>query len=198
MLAVKVESIREAENLTNIEMGKIMRGAKSNKINFNGNKSKATLITRRKRKENKEIAAYMKNKRLYQVQTIRYLGIIIDSKINSREHILCTPQKCTKLIHAISKSAKLKWGLSHRALHTIYKEAILPLMTYGVPVWIGALEMKCNRKIYNRVQRLINIKIAKAYRTTSNEALCTPTGLTPTVIQAEEEAKIFNIMRERF
>ena len=69
-------------------------------------------------------------------------------------------------------------------------------MTYGVPVWIGALEMKRNRKIYNRVQRLINIKIAKAYRTTSNEALCTPTGLTPTAIQAEEEAKIFNIMRE--
>jgi len=69
-------------------------------------------------------------------------------------------------------------------------------MTYGVPVWIKALEKECNRKIYNRVQRLINIKIAKAYRTTSNEALCTLTGLTPTVIQAEEEAKIFKIMRE--
>jgi len=46
------------------------------------------------------------------------------------------------------------------------------------------------------VQRLINIKIAKAYRTTSNEALCTLTGVKPIVIQAEEWAKIFNIMRE--
>jgi hypothetical protein len=33
MLAVKAESIREAENLTNIEMGKIIRCAKNNKIN---------------------------------------------------------------------------------------------------------------------------------------------------------------------
>jgi len=62
---------------------------------------------------------------------------------------------------------------------------------YGLRHW-----KKYNKKVYNRVQILINIKIAKAYRTTSNEALCTPTGLTPIVIQAEEEAKIFNIIRE--
>jgi len=140
ILAVKVESIREAENLTNIEMGKIIRWAKNNKINFNENKSKAMLITRRKRKENKEIVVYKNNKRLVQVQTIRCLGIIIDSKINFREHILYISHNCTKLIHALSQSAKLKRGLSHKALHTIYKGAILPLMTYGVPVWIKALE----------------------------------------------------------
>jgi hypothetical protein len=52
---------------------------------------------------------------------------------------------------------------------------------YGAPVWIEALEKECNETIYNRVQRLINIKTAKAFRTTSNEALCTLTGLTPIV-----------------
>ena len=69
-------------------------------------------------------------------------------------------------------------------------------MTYRVLVWIKALGKEFNRKIHNRVQRHTNIKIAKAYRTTSNKALCTLSGLTPTVIQAEEEAKFFNIMRE--
>ena len=93
------------------------------------------------------------------------------------------------------KVSKSELRLSSKALYTIYKGAILPLMIYGVPVWIKALEKECNRKIYNRLQRIINIKIAKAYRTTSNEALCTLTGLTPIVIKAEEEAKIFNIMR---
>jgi hypothetical protein len=153
------------------------------------------LITRRKRKETKALAVYLNNKRLEQVQKIRYLGITIDSKINFREYILHTSQKCTKLLHALSRSAKMNWGLSSKALYTIYKGAILPLMIYGVPVWIKALEKECNRKIYNRLQRIINIKIAKAYRTTSNEALCTLTDLTPIVIKAEEEAKIFNIMR---
>jgi len=40
-----------------------------------------------------------------------------------------------------------------------------------------------------RVQRLINIKIAKAYRTVTNEALCILTGLTPIAIKIEEEAQ---------
>ena len=54
ILAVKAETIREAENLANVEMGKITRWAKNNKTKFNENKSKAMLITRRKRKEERK------------------------------------------------------------------------------------------------------------------------------------------------
>ena len=61
-------------------MGKITRWDKNNKIKFNENKSKAMLITRRKRKENKALAVYLNNKRLEQVQKIRHLWITIDSK----------------------------------------------------------------------------------------------------------------------
>jgi RNA binding protein fox-1 len=153
------------------------------------------VITRRKRKENKEISVYMNNRIIGQGQKIKYLGIIIDSKLNFREHFIHISSKCTKLIHALSMSAKQNWGLSHAALHIIYKGAILPLMLYRAPVWIEALKKKCNKTIYNRVQRLINIKIAKAFRTTSNEALCTLTGLTPIVTKAEEAAKLYNMMR---
>jgi hypothetical protein len=52
---VKAESIKEAENITNIEMNKIPTWAKNNKINFNEQKSKVMVISRRKRKGNKEI-----------------------------------------------------------------------------------------------------------------------------------------------
>jgi len=70
-------------------------------------------------------------------------------------------------------------------------------MLYGAPVWIDAMENKCNKIINSRVQRLMNIKIAKAYRTTSNEALCISTGKTPTEIKAEETAKLYRITRDR-
>jgi hypothetical protein len=62
LLAVKAESIRETENITNIEMNKILTWAKNNKLTFNEEKSKAMFLTRRKRKENKEISVYMNNK----------------------------------------------------------------------------------------------------------------------------------------
>jgi hypothetical protein len=43
-------------------------------------------------------------------------------------------EECTKLIFALTKSAKLNWGLKHAALKTIYTGGILPLILYGAPV----------------------------------------------------------------
>jgi hypothetical protein len=76
---------------------------------------------------------------------------------------------------------------------TIYKGAIPPLLTYGAPVWIDAMIYEHNRKKYIRVQRLINIRMAKAYRTTSSKALCMTTGMTPKHIKLEEVVKRYNI-----
>jgi hypothetical protein len=42
---------------------------------------------------------------------------------------------------------------------------------------------------------LMNAKIAKAYRTVSNEALCIITGLTPIHIKIQETAELYKIVR---
>jgi hypothetical protein len=58
-------------------------------------------------------------------------------------------------------------------------------------VYINLIEaMNCehNRRQYIRAQRLINIIMAKAYRTASIEALCMLTGLTPITSKLEELA----------
>jgi hypothetical protein len=134
LLVVKAESIKESENITNIEMDKILTWAKNSKLSINEEKSKTMVIIRKKGKENKEISVYVNKKIIEHVQKIKYLGIFIDSKLNFREHIIHISSKCTKLIHALSRSAKQNWGLSHVALHTIYKGAIITLMLYGAPV----------------------------------------------------------------
>jgi hypothetical protein len=46
-----------------------------------------------------------------------------------------------------------------------------------------------NRRKYIRLQRLINIIMAKAYRTASIEALCMLTGLTPIISKLEQIAQ---------
>jgi hypothetical protein len=43
----------------------------------------------------------------------------------------------------------------------------------------------------------MNFKIAKAYRTSSGEALCVLTGITPIDIQSAETAKFYGITRDR-
>jgi len=155
------------------------------------------VVTRKKRRENKEVSIRLNNKPLGQVNNIKYLGIILDSKLNFREHFMHITGKRNKLIHALAKSANLSWGLNHEALNTIYKGAILPVMLYGAPIWGGAMGKKFKKILYSSVQRHINIRIAKAYRTYTNEALCILTGTTPIEIKAEEAANLYRITRDR-
>ena len=58
-----------------------------------------------------------------------------------------------------------------------------------------ALRYEFNKRKYIRVQRLMNLLIAKAYRTTSSEALCILAGTTPIIIKADEAAKRYDIWK---
>jgi hypothetical protein len=119
LLAIRGETVSEAENFTNLEMRKFTTWAKSYNINFNEEKSKTVLISERKQKEGKEINVFLNNKLLEPVTKMKYLGIIIDNKFKFSEHISYTAEKCNKLTHSLSKSAKISWGLRHEALKTI-------------------------------------------------------------------------------
>jgi hypothetical protein len=62
----------------------------------------------------------------------------------------------------LAKSDKLKWGMGHRALKVIHNGAIEPILIYGAPVWEKELTKQNNLRKYQRVQRMMNVKIAKA------------------------------------
>jgi len=65
---------------------------------------------------------------------MKYLGIIIDRKLTFKEHITQVMEKCRRIIFALSRSAKLNWGLGHKALKTLYTGGVQPLLLYGAPV----------------------------------------------------------------
>jgi hypothetical protein len=74
----------------------------------------------------------------------------------------------------------------------IYLGAILPILSYGVQVWVDSLQRTSNASKLKRIQRLTNIRISKAYRT-SHEALCVLIGITPVVIELETTAKLYHV-----
>jgi len=194
MILTRGDSVVEAENYMNLEMRKIQEI--NNKLTFSENKSKVMFMTHRKRREKKEIEIDVNNKTLQQVNSLKYLGIIFDSKLLYRDHIDYTEEKFLKLIFVLSRSAKITWGLKHEALKTIYTGGILPLLLYGAPVWKSVLNRSCYKAKLNRIQRLINLKIAKAYRTVSNEALCVINGIIPIHIKIEEIGNCMKLHKE--
>ena len=127
ILMTRGNTVLEAENIANVEMTKITTWANANKIQFNERKSKVLLLTKRKRKESRVLEIYLNKRRLTQVPNLKYLGIILNSKLTFRDHITYITEKCSKLIFALARSTKLNWGLGSAALKTIYTGAILPL-----------------------------------------------------------------------
>ena len=91
----------------------------------------------------------------------------------------------------LARTAKLQWGLGYKTLKTICKGAVVPLLTYGAPIWIEAIRKNKNLTKYRRIQRLMNIKIAKAYRTISYDASCVIAGVRPIQITIEQKVQTY-------
>jgi len=62
-------------------------------------------------------------------------------------------------------------------------------------VWKGVLDITSYKAKIIRVKMLINIRIAKANRTMSNEALCVITGLIPINIKIEETENYYESVK---
>jgi len=77
----------------------------------------------------------------------------------------------------LARTAKLQWGLGHKALTTICWGAVVPILTYGAPIWAEAIWKNKNFTKYKRMQRLINVKIAKGYQTIAYDATCLRVGV---------------------
>ena len=63
---------------------------------------------------------------------VKFLGMIIDSKLESKEHISCVKNKISSGIYAIDK---VKHILNHRHLTTLYFSLIHPFLDYGISLW---------------------------------------------------------------
>ena len=82
-------------------------------------------------------------------------------------------------------------GFGHKALKTIYKGAVVPIITYGEPIWVEAIWKNRNLTKYKRIQKLMNIKIAKAYRNLSYDASCVIAGVRPIQITIEQKVQTY-------
>jgi len=167
LVLTRGKSALGAENYANQDLKKIENWARENKMHFNENKSNVLLVTMKTRGDNRTLNIYLNNKGLEQVSELKHLGIYFNSRFSFNRHVDYITGKCTPIIKMLAKSAKLKYGLGHRALKVIYNGAIEPILTYGALVWEKALTKQNNLRKYQRVQRMMNIKIAKAFRTLS-------------------------------
>ena len=76
---------------------------------------------------------------------LKYLGIILDSKLLWEKHIIYIVNKVEKSLNIIRSLCGVRWGASPTALLLIYRALIRSRLDYGCPAFGGAAPTHLNR-----------------------------------------------------
>ena len=86
--------------------------------------------------------------------SVKFLGITLDSKLNFNEHIHNITKKATTNLMQCKRAVGPTWELTPLVCHWIYLSVIRPILTYSCVVWVNALHTQKNTKPLEGVQRL--------------------------------------------
>lgn len=105
-------------------------------------------------KQSKNLKIKINNTIIKPTNNIRYLGVLINYRLNYGRHIEKTLTAARNSYHSIRPLLRRKEGLSTETKTLLYKTLIRPIITYAYPVWMTAASSHLN-KIVNFERRIL-------------------------------------------
>jgi hypothetical protein len=119
--------------------------------------------------------------------SVKYLRVILDSRLTWREHVDVKTRKAHNLLWACRRVCGARWGLKPKVVHWLYITIVRSSISFASLVWWLGCQMASAKKRLSKVQRLACLGIMGAIRTTPIGAMEALTGLSllDLVIQGE-------------
>ena len=130
----------------------------NNRLKINADKTNVILISSHAKHVRKELNVNLRGTKLKQVDSVRYLGLIIDSKLRWDNHV---KHLCKTLSYNVASLRRLSNTLNTTLLNTLYKSTIQPCIDYACSVW-GNCSLK-NRDLIRRIQKRAARIVSKQY-----------------------------------
>lgn len=135
------------------------------------NPSKTTIVPFTKRRK-VQLRTLLRNEtQLTCSKEAKYLGVILDSKLNWHSHLQTVVQKGLNSLWVCSRALGKKWGLKPSMIMWIYKTIVRPRITYASLIWWPKTKEATARAKLNKIQRIACIAITGAARSTPTSAL---------------------------
>lgn len=119
---------------------------------------------------------------------IRYLGVMLDQRMNFKEHLRCAGNKAATTVAAISRilpNVGGPRGARRRVLACVGTSILL----YAAPIWAEAADVPAYQRLIAPAHRTSALRIACAYRTVSGDAAQVIAGLPPIDLLATERMR---------
>lgn len=194
LILVKANSRQQVEQLGARALERVSEWCLTHKLKISRSKTKAMLM---KGKLNEQRMPILKidGQNIGFVDQIKYLGIIVDRRMQFVLHAKYLRDKVTKFVMSIRRTARQEWGLKNEILNTLYRGVFLPIVTYGASVWSRRATNSHVRRHLDAAQRTMLLLLTKACRTTSTSAMQVIAGCLPLDLEVIRQSIISNVRR---
>jgi len=156
-------------------------------LSVNPDKTGLVAFTR-KRKLTGFFEPCLFSKNLQCSSSVKYLEMILDSRLTWKEHVDAKVKKAQNLTWACRRACGVTWGLRPKVVHWLYVAIIRPSVTFASLVWWPSCQKASAKRKLSRVQRLACPGITRGMRTTPTNAVEALTCLPPLDLVVQSEA----------
>jgi hypothetical protein len=121
----------------------------------------------------------MADEDIEEVNTFKYLGVVLDSHLDWTPHFNLKVKKSKKYLLAIHQGIGTNWGPKPEITRWLYTGIIRPFLTYDAVVWARKATMALSIKKLQKVQRLRMIRVAPIRHHTPSMGLEVVLGIPP-------------------
>ena len=157
----------------------ISKWCTNNGVKLSTIKTKVIVFSGLKKKYNMK-PIYLDGEVLNFSDEVKYLGVTFDKHLRWDSHIKLKCQQATKLLHMSRNFTAKTWGLSPGRIRWIYKQVILPTISYACFVWIHRIsENAILSKLLCKIQKMVTLYITGGLQKSPNLTLDILSGLMP-------------------
>ena len=147
-LIISTDTFEQLNAMVNEVLTLVLSWAANNGLKLNASKTKYMIFTNKKRED---IEIYLGGERLKQSEHEKFLGVIIDTKLNWAHHIR---NLATKVSRNAGVLYKLKGIVPSKTLKLIYNSFIQSHLYYCATVW-GTRSLNSISKVFQHRKRAV-------------------------------------------
>jgi hypothetical protein len=139
-------------------------------LTVNPDKTGLVVFTR-KRKVPGFFQPYLFGRVVKRTISVKYLGVILDSRLTWKEHVDAKAKMAQNLLWACRRACGRVWSLGPRVVHWLYVSVIRPSITFASSLWWPGCQAASSRSKLRRVQRWACLGITGGVRTIRTRAM---------------------------
>jgi hypothetical protein len=161
------KSLPELENTINSEIPLLVEWLRTNRLSLNTKKPHIMVFGPTKKKEENKININIEGDQIEIVHQTTFLGIILDDKLNWKDHITYIGKKNSKSLGILSRARPL---LNSKILRQLYYSFLYPYISYCNIIW-GQATASTLWPLFKLQKRAIRIISNTRQRDSSQDAL---------------------------